>query len=83
LLAHFEAEGETLSRIFTGDETFVHHFEQETKRLSIIWHHPRSPRKKKLKNIRQQVMATLFWDCEEVILVDAMPRGETTRTPTS
>jgi hypothetical protein len=28
-------------------------------------------------------MATLFWDCEEVILVDAMPRGETTRTPTS
>jgi hypothetical protein len=28
----FEAEGETfLSRLVTADETWVHHFEQETK----------------------------------------------------
>jgi hypothetical protein len=76
-LARFEAEGETLSRIFIAAETFVDHFELETKGLSIMWHHPQSPRNKKLKNIRQLVMVTLFWDCEEVILVDAMPTGET------
>jgi hypothetical protein len=61
-LARFEAEREALSRIFIADETFVDHFEPETKGLSIMWHHPKSPRKKRLKNIRQLVMATLFWD---------------------
>jgi hypothetical protein len=50
LLEHFDAEGEAfLSRIVTGDETWVHHFEPETKRQSMDWHHPQSPRKKKFK----------------------------------
>ena len=50
LLERFDAEGEAfLSRIITGDETWAHHYEPETKRQSVELHHPQSPRKKKFK----------------------------------
>lgn len=80
LLERFDAEGEAfLSRIVTGDETWVHHFEPETKRQSMEWHHPQSPRTKKFKTTpsARKVMVTVFWDSEGVILVDVMPRGTT------
>ena len=45
LLERFGAEGEAfLSRIVTGDETWAHHYEPETKRQSMDWH-PQSPRR--------------------------------------
>jgi hypothetical protein len=37
---------EFLSRIVTGDETWLHHFEPETKIQSMEWHHANSPKKK-------------------------------------
>jgi len=41
LLERFDAEGEAfLSRIVTSDETLAHHYEPETKRQSMEWHHP-------------------------------------------
>jgi nicotinamide mononucleotide adenylyltransferase len=47
LLARFQVQEQTfLSWIVTADETWVHHFEPETKRQ---WHHPQSPQKKKFK----------------------------------
>jgi hypothetical protein len=50
LLENFDAEGETfLPWTVTGDETWVHHFELETKRQSMEWQHPQLPRKKKFK----------------------------------
>ncbi|PNF40096.1 hypothetical protein B7P43_G10713 [Cryptotermes secundus] len=33
--------------IVTGDESWFHHFEPETKRQSMKWHHLHSPSKKK------------------------------------
>jgi hypothetical protein len=51
LLARFAAEEETLFRIFTPGETCVHHFEPETKKHSIIWHHPQSLTKKKIRKV--------------------------------
>jgi histone-lysine N-methyltransferase SETMAR len=80
LLEHFNAEGEDfLSRIVTGDETWVHHFEPETKRQSMEWHHPQLSRKKKFETDPSagKVIVTVFWDCGGVILVDVMPRGAT------
>jgi hypothetical protein len=80
-LERFDVEGEDfLPRIVIGDATWVHHFEQETKRQSLEWHHPQSPRKKKFKTAPSagKVMVTVFWDCDEVLLVDVMPRGVTT-----
>jgi histone-lysine N-methyltransferase SETMAR len=86
LLERFDAEGEAfLSRIVTGDERWAHHYEPETKRQSMEWHHPQSPRKKKFKTTPSagRVMITVFWNIEGVILVDVMARGETIRTHTS
>ena len=68
-----------MSRIVTGDETWAHHYEPETKRQSMEWHHPQSPRKKKFKTTPSagKLMVTVFWDIDGVILVDVMARGET------
>ena len=80
LLARYEAEGDNfLSNIVTGDETWVHHFEPETKRQSMEWHRTTSPKKKKFKAIPSagKVMATVFWDSEGVILFDVLPHGAT------
>ena len=71
--------GRLLSRIVTGDETWAHHYEPETKRQSVEWQHPQSPRKKKFKMTTSAVklMISVFWDIDGVILVDVMARGET------
>jgi hypothetical protein len=80
LLEHFDGEGEAfLSRIVTGDEIWVHHYELEMKRQSMEWHHPQSPRNRKFKTTTStgKVMITVFWDIDGVILLDVMARGET------
>jgi hypothetical protein len=48
-------------------------------------HHSQYSREKQFKNspLADKVIITVFWDCEGVILVDAMPRRETKPTPTS
>ena len=74
----FQLEGEEfLEKIVTGDETWVHFFEPESKRQSMEWHHTTSPRKKKFKTVRSagKVMATVFWDAEGVIMVDFLEQG--------
>jgi hypothetical protein len=68
-----------LSTIVTGDETWIHHFKPKTKRQSMEWHHTTSPWKKKFNSIpsASKIMATVFWDCEGVILIDVLPWGQT------
>jgi HD-GYP domain-containing protein (c-di-GMP phosphodiesterase class II) len=48
-LHRYEREG-LLKRIVTEDETWVYHFEPETKQQSMQWKHTSSPPTKKLKN---------------------------------
>ena len=71
--------GAFLCRIITGDETWAHRYELETKRQSVEWHHPQSPRKKEIQTTpsARKVMISVFWDTDGVILVDVMARGET------
>jgi hypothetical protein len=79
-LERFDAEGEAfMPQIVTGDETWAHHYQPETKRQSMEWHHPQSPRKKKSKTTpsARKVMITIFWDNDGAILVDVLARGET------
>ena len=56
----------------TGDETWVNFFNPESKRQSMELHHTTSLRKKKFKTVRSagEVMATVFWDADGVIMVD-------------
>jgi histone-lysine N-methyltransferase SETMAR len=66
LLSCYEADGESfLLRIITGDETWIHHFEPETKRQSMEWHHPTFLCRKKFKVTPSvgKVMASVFLGC--------------------
>jgi histone-lysine N-methyltransferase SETMAR len=66
LLAQYENGDDFLLKILTGDETWLHHFEPETKRQSMEWHHANSPKKKKFKSAPStgKFMATVFLDSE-------------------
>jgi len=80
LLTRYRDEGDTfLERIVTGDETWVHHFEAESKRQSMEWKHPGSPRTKKFKTQSSagKVMLTVFWDSKGPIMEDYLEKGRT------
>jgi len=48
-LKHFETEGDGfLGRIVTGDETWVHYHQVETKKASNEWRRTSSPKLKKI-----------------------------------
>jgi len=50
LLKQFEAEGDGfLGRIVTGDETWFHYHQPETKKASKEWRHTSSPKPKKFR----------------------------------
>jgi len=59
-----------LKRIVTGDETWIHHYDPESKQ----WKHATSPSpwKFKVQASAGKVMCTIFWDAEGVLLIDFM-----------
>ena len=80
LLKRYALEGDRfMNRIVTGDESWAHHYEPETKRQSMQWHHIGSPSPKKFKLAPSagKVMITVFWDMQGVLLVDFLPKGKT------
>jgi len=85
LLKRFEAEGDGfLGRIATGDETWVHCHQPETKKASKEWRHTSSPKPKKFRTPSSagKVILTLFWNERGVILKHYMPRGNTVTSAT-
>lgn len=63
------------ARLVTGDETWIHHWDPETKQESMQWKHKHSPAPKKFKTQPSagKIMATVFWDSKGVILIDYKP----------
>jgi histone-lysine N-methyltransferase SETMAR len=79
-LQDYAVDGQKLLEcIVTGDETWVHHYTPELKRASMQWRHPWSPRPRKFKVVKSagKVMATVFWDCKGILLVDVTEHGTT------
>ena len=79
MLQRVQNEGEQfMNRIVTGDESWAHHYEPETKRQSMQWHHLGSPSPKKFKLAPSagKVMITVFWDSRGVLLLDFLPKGK-------
>jgi histone-lysine N-methyltransferase SETMAR len=68
-----------LRRIVTVDETWVHHYDPETKQASMQWKHVNSPPPKKFRVQKSagKIMATVFWDTEGIIMVDYLEKGKT------
>ena len=68
-----------LRRFVTMDDTWVHHFQPETKQQSKQWKHLVSlpPKKVKIVMSADKVMAFIFQDGEGVLLVDYLEKGHT------
>jgi len=80
LLSEFSKDkNKFIAHIVTQDETWVHHFDPETKAQSMAWKHPWSPPPKKFKTVPSsgKVMASVFWDAEGVIMIDYLKKGHT------
>ncbi|XP_076044748.1 histone-lysine N-methyltransferase SETMAR-like [Oratosquilla oratoria] len=76
----FEADREDfMARFVTMDESWVHHYQPETKEQSKQWKHASSPTPKKAKVTVSagKVMASVFWDARGVLLVDYLSKGHT------
>jgi hypothetical protein len=80
LLQRYEEHGEAfLSRIVTGDGTWVFHYTPESKAESMTWKYPYSPVKRKFKTVQSpgKVMDTVYWDVHGVLLIDFTPSSST------
>lgn len=80
-LERYDEEGDKLlDQIVTGDETWVSYVNVEQKAQSREWGHTSSPRKPvKCRQTfsTKKLMATVFWDRKDVLLVEFMERGTT------
>jgi hypothetical protein len=68
-----------LQRIVTGDETWVHHYQPQTKWKSMQWKHLSSPVAKefKMQPSSCKLMLTMFWDSQGPILETYLEHGTT------
>ncbi|KAF7236078.1 Protein GVQW3 [Varanus komodoensis] len=58
--------------IVTGDETWVHHYDPESKKESMQWHKKGAdpPKKFKITPSARNIMATVFWDSKGILLIE-------------
>ena len=65
------------TRLVTGDETWLHHWDPDTKKESMQWKFPSSPPPKKfrIQPSAKKVIATVFWGAKGIILIDYKPAG--------
>ena len=66
-----------MHRVVTQDDTWVNHFDPEAKKQSMQWRHPGSPAPKKFKRVSSsgKVVASVFWDKQDIIMVDYLEEG--------
>lgn len=68
-------EEKIINRVVTGDETWIRYYDPESKRESMQWIYSgeTAPRKFKTQASAGKIMATIFWDCEGILLIDYLP----------
>ena len=79
-LRRFETDPDDfVARFVTMDETWIHHFQPETKLQSKQWKHPDSPAPKTAKSVpsARKVMASVFRDSRGILLIDYLEKGQT------
>jgi len=64
-----------LSRLVSMDETWLYHYDPETKQQSVEWRHSSSPRPKKfgVQKSAGKVLASIYWDQDGILLIDYVP----------
>ena len=84
-LGRYREEGDNfLQQIVAVDETWVHHYEPESKWQSMQWKHPSSPvaKKFKMQPSAGKLMLTVFWDSQGPILETYQESGTTVTSAT-
>jgi hypothetical protein len=76
-LAHYHEGDNFLQQIATGDETWVHHYQPETKDPSSL-----VAKKFKTQPLAGKLMLTIFWDSLGAILEAYLQCGTTVTTAT-
>ena len=68
-----------LSRVITGDESWVYGYNPETKRQSSQWKIPTSPRPKKARQMKSNLksMNISFFDIKRIVRKEFVPTGQT------
>jgi len=68
-----------LSRVITGDESWVYDYDPETHRQSSQWKTPTSPRPKKARQVKSNLksMITTFFDIMGIMQKEFVPTGHT------
>jgi len=74
-----EERDQFLFNIVTGDESWIHHFDPEEKRLSMQYRHTLSPCPKKFKTMPSagKILLTVFWDSQRVYMPEFLEAGNT------
>ena len=74
-----EDESNFFKRLITQDETWVHHYDPETKAQSMQWKHLDSPppKKARVQPSAGKVMLTVFWDQDGIVMTDFLEKGTT------
>jgi len=67
------------ARLVTMDETWLYHYDPETKQQSMEWRHNSSPapQKFRMQQSAGKVLASIFWDHDAIFLIDYLPKGQT------
>jgi len=64
------------------DETWLYHYDPETKQQSMEWRHNGSPRQNKFRVQKSagKFLASIFWDQDSILLIDYLPKSQTINT---
>jgi len=68
-----------LSRLVTMNETWLYHYDPETKQKSMEWRHSFSPRPQKFRvqKSARNILSSIFWNQDGILLIDYLPKGHT------
>ena len=79
MLTTFNDHPDLLKKVITGDDSYVHDHDIETKALSSQWKRPVEPRPKKARQVRSNVnvLLTVFFNCNGVVDHEFLSQGRT------
>ena len=66
-------------RIVLRGETWIHHYDPLSQQEAKIWMKPgeKTPTRPRVTLSAGEIIMNIFWNCEDVLLVDFLPRGTT------
>ena len=79
ILTRLETNPNLLGRTITGDESWIFEYDPFTKRQSLKWRSPTSPRPKKsrISKSKVKVMLIAFFDMRRIVHKEFLPQGHT------